>query len=146
MGGLIARARPGHDPNPMAVRDSIHEYLSGQPPAPYRDAPGYDGDEDRDPLIAYDAEITQVASAMTQLAIDSILQRIPSRFPTSAYLMGFRKEWIFEQPFDTHPIVAAGSDWSVANVRATDEDQNETARLLLGMVSSVSSADPATSP
>jgi molybdopterin/thiamine biosynthesis adenylyltransferase len=142
IGGLIARARPGHDPNPLAVRDSVNEYLSRQPPAPYRDAQGYDGD-DRDPVIAYDAEVTQVASAMTQLVIDTVLQRIPSRFPTSAYLMGFRAEWIFDQPFDTHPIAVAGSDWSVANVQATDEDRNETVRLLLEMVARAGTVDPA---
>src|SRR5262249_33211882 len=140
MGGLIARARPGHDPNPLAVRDSLNEYLSRQPPAPYRDAQGYDGD-DRDPAVAYDAEVTQVACAMTQLAIDTALQRIPSRFPTSAYLMGFRQEWIFDQPFDTHPIAVAGSDWSVANVQATDEDRNETVRLILEMVAGAGTAN-----
>ena len=138
MGGQIARARPGHDPNPLAVRDSINEHLSRQPPAPFREAAGYDGDE-RAPAIAYDCEVTQIAAAMTQLAIDTVIQRIPSRFPCSAYLFGFRSEWIFGQPFDTHPIAAAGPDWSVANVQATDEDRNETVRLLLEMVAS---ADP----
>jgi molybdopterin/thiamine biosynthesis adenylyltransferase/ubiquitin-protein ligase len=140
MGGLIARARPGHDPNPMAVRDSINEYLSRQPPAPFRDAAGYDGDE-RDPAIAYDCEVTQVACAMTQLAIDTALQQIPSRFPASAYLLGFRREWIFDQPFDTHPITVAGPDWSAAIVQATDEDRTEAARLLLEMVAGVGTAD-----
>jgi hypothetical protein len=141
MGALIARARPGHDPNPLPVRDSINEYLARQPPAPFRDAAGYDGDE-RDPAIAYDCEVTQVACAMTQLAIDTALQRIPSRFPNSAYLMGFRREWIFDQPFDTHPIAAAGPDWSAGNVEATDEDRTEVARLLLDMVASAATADP----
>lgn len=142
IGGLIARARPAHDPNPLAVRDSVIEYLSRQPPAPFRDAQGYDGD-DRDPVVAYDAEVTQVACSMTQLAIDTVLQRIPSRFPTSAYLMGFREEWIFNQPFDTHPIAVAGSDWSVANVQATDEDLKETVRLFLDMVARAGTVDPA---
>jgi molybdopterin/thiamine biosynthesis adenylyltransferase len=140
MGGLIARARPGHDPNPLAVRDSINEYLAGQPPAPFRDAAGYDGDE-RDPAVAYDCEVTQVSCTMTQLAIDTALQRIPSRFPASAYLLGFRREWIFDQPFDTHPITVAGPDWSAASVQATDEDRTEAARLLLEMVAGAGTAD-----
>jgi molybdopterin/thiamine biosynthesis adenylyltransferase/ubiquitin-protein ligase len=140
MGGLIARSRPGHDPNPLAVRDSINEYLDRQPPAPLRDAAGYDGDE-RDPAIAYDCEVTQVACAMTQLAIDTALQRIPSQFPSSAYLLGFRRDWIFDQPFDTHPIAVAGPDWSATTVQATDEDRTEAARLLLDMVAGAGTAD-----
>jgi molybdopterin/thiamine biosynthesis adenylyltransferase/ubiquitin-protein ligase len=144
MGGLIARARPGHDPNPLAVRDSINEYLARQPPAPFREAAGYDGDE-LEPAIAYDCDVTQLACAMTQLAIDTTLQRIPSRFPNSAYLIGLRREWIFDQPFDTHPIAAQGPDWSAASVQATDGDRTEAARLLLDMVAGAGTADADTS-
>jgi molybdopterin/thiamine biosynthesis adenylyltransferase len=140
MGGLIARARPGHDPNPLAVRNSVNEYLGRQPPAPNRDATGYDGD-DRQPAIAYDCEIGQIACAMTQLALDTALQRIPSRFPNSAYLLGFRKEWVFDQPFDTRPIEVAGPDWMDTRAISSDEHRNEMARILLDMVASANPAN-----
>jgi hypothetical protein len=140
MGGLIARARPGHDPNPLGVRDSVIEYLARQPAAPLQGAGGYDGDE-RAPAIAYDCEVTQIACTLTQLAIDAVIQRIPSQFPSSAYLLGFRKQWIFDQPFDAHPIAVAGPGWNGADVIATDEDRTETLRLLLDMVPRADDAD-----
>jgi len=73
------------------------------PPAPFRDAGGYDGN-DQQPGIAYDGDVAQIASTLTRLALDTALQREPSDFPYAAYLIGLRKEWIFEQAFDTRPI------------------------------------------
>jgi hypothetical protein len=70
-----------------------------------------------------------------------VIQRIPSQFPSSAYLLGFRKQWIFDQPFDAHPIAVAGPGWNGADVIATDEDRTETLRLLLDMVPRADDAD-----
>jgi sulfur-carrier protein adenylyltransferase/sulfurtransferase len=74
-----------------------------RPAAPFRDANGYDGN-DQQPVIAYDGDVAQIACALTRLALDSALQREPSDFPYAAYLIGMRKEWIFEQAFDTRPM------------------------------------------
>jgi hypothetical protein len=48
-------------------------------PAPFRDADGYDGNY-RQPFIAYDGDVAQIAFALTRLALDSALQREPSDF------------------------------------------------------------------
>ncbi len=50
-GGLMARARPGVDPNPLAMRDAFADYFSRLPPAPHQRAAGYDGD-DTEPQVA----------------------------------------------------------------------------------------------
>jgi hypothetical protein len=60
LGGLIARARPGIDPNPVAIRNAILNYLETQPLAPYRQAGGYDI-EGQVPVIATDSDVTLIA-------------------------------------------------------------------------------------
>jgi molybdopterin/thiamine biosynthesis adenylyltransferase len=110
-GGLIARARPDIDPNPLAVRAAILQHLHTLPPAPYRDAHQYDA-ESGQPLIAGDAEVAQISSALTRLVIDVAIHPSSSEFPHSAYLIGLREEagW-FSQPFDTRPIEVFGEGW-----------------------------------
>lgn len=133
IGGLIARARPDKDPHPASVRSAVLNYCETLPPAPFREAGGYDGTEQQ-PVIAYDSDVGQIAAALTRLAIDTALQREPSDFPYAAYLIGMRKEWIFEQPFDTRPIEVTGENWDVAEKTAsTDTDRAEAVQMLLAM-------------
>lgn len=121
-GGLIARARPDMDPNPLAVRSAIHAHLATLPPAPFQQAGGYDVEQEQ-PLIAYDSDVGQIAASLTRFAIDSALQRNPSQFPYSVYLIGLRREWIFEQPFDIRPIDPQGDGWDDAAGPGTNEDR-----------------------
>lgn len=121
-GGLIARARPDLDPNPLAVRSAIHAYLATLPPAPFQLAGGYDVEHEQ-PMVAYDSDVGQIAASLTRFAIDAALQRNPSQFPYAVYLIGLRREWIFEQPFDTRPIDPQGEAWDDAASAVTDEDR-----------------------
>ena len=41
---------------------------------------------------------------MPRLAIDTLIPRNPSMFPSSVYMIGLAEGWIFDQPFDTRPI------------------------------------------
>lgn len=90
---MIARSRPGYDPNPLAVRDAFYSHLSTLPKAPFDSAQNYDGSEEQ-PLTAYDSDVGFIATALTRLAIDTALSRDPSVFPYSLYLLGMRCEWI----------------------------------------------------
>jgi sulfur-carrier protein adenylyltransferase/sulfurtransferase len=129
--GLIARARPDIDPHPVAVQAAILNYLGTLPPAPHQRAEGYNiGGEE--PVVAYDSEVAQIAAALTRFALDIALRKSPSDFPYSAYLIGLRKEWIFSQPFDTHPIEITGEGWSkTSGPSFRDEDRTEVLNVLL---------------
>lgn len=144
-GGLMARARPDIDPNPLAVRDALYAHIETLPPAPFKRAAGYDVDRD-EPLLAHDCDVAFVASAMTRLAIDTALKRNPSDFPHAIYLMGLRAEWIFAEPFDTHPVDASGRGWEVEAASASQEDRVAVIGTLLKLHEGVASADtdPAT--
>src|SRR3546814_14491424 len=56
------------------------------------------------PYIAYDGEISVIAAHLSRLALDTLLERTPSRFPYSAYVIGLHEQWLFTQPFDTAPV------------------------------------------
>lgn len=131
-GGMIARARPGRDPNPLAVRDAYHAYLTALPDAPFKNAAGYDGTEEQ-PLVAYDSDVGFVATALTRLVIDTALSRDPSEFPYSVYLLGMRHEWIFQAPFDTRPVAVQGQGWECDQNAGSGEDRLTVAEALLRM-------------
>jgi hypothetical protein len=131
IGGLIARARPLFDPNPLAVRNAVTGFLHNQPPAPYQTAISYDSDEIR-PLIAYDSDVGQVASALTRFAIDTLLRNTDTYFPYPAYLIGLRRNWIFSQPFDVQPIAVTGEGWQ-SQPSGTDESLNTALEILAGL-------------
>lgn len=129
-GGLIARARPDLDPNPLAVRSAIHSYFDTLRPAPFQQVGGYDVDQEQ-PLVAYDSDVGQIATLLTRFALDTALRRNPSQFPHPAYVIGMRKEWDFDQPFDTRPIRAQGDGWDDATVPSTNTDRDTTIKMLL---------------
>ncbi len=103
-GALMARSVPDIDASPLCVRAAIHEYLADKPEAPFKHVQDYDADIDDDVLVAGDAEVSHLAATLTQYAIDALVSADNLRFPFAAYLLGFQRAWIFEAPFDTHPI------------------------------------------
>lgn len=139
-GGMIARARPGRDPNPLAARNAYHAHLATLPDAPFKNATGYDGNEEQ-ALVAYDSDVGFIATALTRLVIDTALSRDPSEFPYAAYLLGMRREWIFEAPFDTRPIDVQGQGWELDENGGSDEDKFLVVEALLRMREGESHAD-----
>lgn len=140
-GGMIARARPGYDPNPLAIRDAFHTHLSTLPKAPFDSAKDYDGSEEQ-PLTAYDSDVGFIATALTRLAIDTALSRDPSVFPYSLYLLGMRCEWIFEQPFDTHPVYVSGAGWDTDDTNGSEEDLIATLQAIMQIYQGEKRAEP----
>jgi molybdopterin/thiamine biosynthesis adenylyltransferase len=102
-GGLIARCRPLFEPDPASMRRAIENWCLEKgkpierPVIDYGGGPGL-------PLIADDADVTVIASHAARMGIDMLIPRSPSMFPNSVYMIGLAKGWIFEQPFETHPI------------------------------------------
>jgi sulfur-carrier protein adenylyltransferase/sulfurtransferase len=113
IGGLVARVRSGHEPEPQAARNQINAWCNahGVPAplaglaAPYGTAAGSGG-----PLVADDAEVSVIAGHLARLAIDALTRSEGSAFPAPAYAIGLRKAWIFSQPFETWPIELASTD------------------------------------
>ena len=113
IGGLVARVRSGHEPEPQTARNQINAWCNahGVPAplaglaAPYEAAAGSAGS-----LVADDAEVSIIAGHLARMATDVLTRPEDSAFPAPAYAIGLRKAWIFSQPFETWPIELAGSD------------------------------------
>jgi molybdopterin/thiamine biosynthesis adenylyltransferase len=138
-GGLIARARPDIDPNPIAVRDGFYVYLSKQETAPFQQERGYDIEAET-PSIAYDSNVGVIATSLTNLIIDTALRKNPSEYPVPVYLIGMKKKWIFTQPFDTRPIAVNGEGWK-DEIPPTAEASVAAVKLLLEKLREKSSAE-----
>lgn len=123
-GGYIARSRPGIEASPPDVRNSIYHWFQTpgfpQPPADTR-IDYAAGPDDQAPMIADDADVSVISSHLTQFAADALRGTVNSDYPHSVYVIGLRKEWIFEEPFDIRPIDVSGVKTSnVAEEDAAD--------------------------
>ena len=107
-GGLVARSRPKKDPSPQVVRAAFLRYTEENPftegtvQAPYalEDTEGH-------VVIASDADVSIIAAHATNLAADTVLEREPSDYSYSLYLIGLKRSWVFEAPFYNIPIQTA---------------------------------------
>ena len=102
-GGLIARSRPGLDPDPASVKAIIEAWCQERG-LPLERATDYGGGTPERPLIADDADVTVIAAHGARFALDILIPRQPSLFPHSAYMIGLANRWLFGQPFETYPI------------------------------------------
>jgi ThiF family len=107
-GGLIARHRPGLEPDPASMRCMIENWCVEQGGPIERATRGYGGQSQSTPMIADDSDVSTIAGHAARMAIDLLLKRDPSMFPHSVYLVGLAKHWNFDQPFDTRPIDVGG--------------------------------------
>lgn len=103
-GGMIARYRPGIEPQPPHMREIIEQWCHEKGRPMPRAAAGYENGGDGPPMIADDADVSVIAAHAARLAIDTVLARTPSMFPYSVYMIGLAQGWIFDQPFETHPV------------------------------------------
>lgn len=143
IGGLLARSRPGKDPEPLTMRAGIHDFLASKEPALFVASTEYDVERDTaPPLIAIDAEVSQLASTMTRFALDALLDRNQSEFPYSAYLIGLKQAWIFSAPFDTYPISVEGELVNSPDPQRMEESiQREAVEFISELVTQRSNAD-----
>jgi hypothetical protein len=102
-GGMIARYRPSIEPRPASMRRAIENWCADKGKPMPRPANRYGG-EPHAPAIADDGDVTVIAAHAARLAVDLLIPRNPSIFPYSVYMVGLSEGWIFDQPFETHPI------------------------------------------
>jgi len=128
-GGLIARSRPGIEPDPATMRQRILVWCQDNGREIEPSLGRYEG-ADSAPEIADDAEVSVIASHLSMLAMDTLMPRDPSAYPYPVYLIGFRAGWIFETAFDTRPI-DTGLPLTAETSAATDDERKaEVMRLL----------------
>jgi hypothetical protein len=133
LGGVIARARPGLDPNPYAMRDGLIDHTRRLPEAPFQTAAGYDDTGDV-PWVAYDSDVSYIAAAATHLALDTALKRDPSVFPSSAYRLALYQGWDFSGPFEAQPIDIEGPGWNFDIAEHDEADVGEAVAVITALL------------
>ncbi|WP_218673233.1 ThiF family adenylyltransferase [Primorskyibacter flagellatus] len=106
VGGEMARARINRDPSPYDVRTVINQYYetSDETP-PVAAGRGYDGSVGEEtPMQATDADVSAFAAHITAFALDTLSDAEPSNYDAQAYLVGLKRGWLFNGPFDARPI------------------------------------------
>jgi molybdopterin/thiamine biosynthesis adenylyltransferase len=123
LGGLVASAQPDASPCPSCVRDGFINATAAWPPAPGQQARDPYGADDVSPLVASDADVSVIASAMAIRAL-SVLAGTAS---SSVTLLGFRRDWIFEHPFDSRHVHVRSDDYSCARCWTPDSEADPDA-------------------
>lgn len=108
IGGEIARARVNKDPSPFDIRKALFSaYQNSDEAPPIATGRGYDGSVDQQEImVATDADVSIIAANMANMVVDTVNNTEPTAFDAHAYLLGFKRQWLFSGVFDTHPINA----------------------------------------
>ncbi len=108
-GAIMARSRPGVDADPLNVRAHILGVMGTMAPVRDGKVKDYSLDAEGQVYVASDADVSALAASMSRFALDILCSGDESAYPVAAYLMGFRKYWVFKGPFDTIPIDCEGA-------------------------------------
>ena len=107
-GGYIARSRPGIEAQPQDVQHEIYTWMTepDKPKPPQDSDIDYGAEPDDQPaMVADDADVSALSAHLARMALDALRPPEQSDYPFSAYVIGLRKEWIFQQPFEVHPLL-----------------------------------------
>lgn len=109
IGGMVARGRPGLDPEPWRMRAAYHAATAGAPgPVPNDASEPYAAEGARgEPLAASDAAVSIIAGYAASMALDALIDPAGIAYPHPMYLVGLSEDWMFGQPFHNIPIAAS---------------------------------------
>ena len=80
------------------------------------------GDDDDEPLFASDGDVGVIANRLVRHALDALSTTEIRVHPEPAYFIGLRKGWIFDHPFDTHPVIFGSTDaWVIDSTSCAEE-------------------------
>ncbi|AZB56916.1 hypothetical protein EBL89_16460 [Cereibacter sphaeroides] len=125
LGGLIARSIPTEDPPPLTAASQLRAWCDEKgmaPPEGREHNYGIQGDGDDEPLFASDGDVGVIANRLVRHALDALSTTEMRVHPEPAYFIGLRKGWIFDHPFDTHPVIFGPHDgWAKGSTSCAEE-------------------------
>lgn len=135
IGGMVARYRPGLDPDPKTMRLAYLQFTQEHPFPDLGVTAEYAAeDTEGNPIVATDAGVSVIAGYATELAIDSLGRPETSAFPFSMYLVGLRKFWVFAAPFHTIQIPTDHLHRNLESKQSSAEAMEEGGKFLLGIL------------
>jgi sulfur-carrier protein adenylyltransferase/sulfurtransferase len=137
-GGLIARYRPDIEPPPVLMRRAIENWFGERDYRPERTGRDYATGGDGPPMVADDADVASIAAATTRLAIDVLIGRDPSYFPSSVYAIGLAPEpGLFTQAFETFPLEMPPPPMPAPAAELTPEEIQVEAEEIIKLISAI---------
>lgn len=125
IGGLIARSFPSEDPPPLTAASQLRAWCDEKgmaPPEGREHNYGVQGHDDDEPLFASDSDVGVIANRLVRHALDALVPTEMRVHPEPAYFIGLRKGWIFDHPFDTHPVIFSPHEGSVQGSTSCAEE------------------------
>ena len=135
IGGMIAQFRPNRDPDPKTIRLYLNEYFEEYNASQLKGTTDYTAiDGEGRVIAASDADVAIIAANATKLALDILIERNPSEYPHSLYLISLTEEAIFNEPF--HPILIDPKNaQSTTGPELSDAEVAENANFLEKLIS-----------
>ena len=131
IGGMMARFRPNLDPDPKTMRACLKAYFAEHDAPQIKGTTDYTAVDNEGRIIAAsDVDVTIIASNATKLALDILVERVPSEFPHSLYLIGLTGEWIFKEPFYTIPIDPKDTESITTEPELSEDEANENRNFI----------------
>lgn len=120
IGGLVARSVPLEDPAPINAAAQLREWCAAKdttPPDGLQREYGLQIDDQNQPIFASDGDVGVIANRLSRHALDALSLPEMRAHPEPAYYIGLRRGWIFDHPFDTHPVIYNSNDgWADESV------------------------------
>ena len=138
IGGFLGRFRPKLEPEPIVMRAALLSYLETQEAPELTSHGDYSAaDSEGNIVVATDADVSVIAGYATNMVLDILAQNDSSIFPHSMYLIGLRKGWIFEEPFDTKPLDAVLDKSIPVKEAIREEETTEAVEFIKGLISKI---------
>ena len=142
VGAMMARSRSNLDADALSIRSHIYGILATMQPVPKGRSSGYNHEAGSEVYVASDADVSALAASMTQFTLDALCAREDTAYPVAAYLLGYRKYWEFQGPFDTIPIDCTAARRPAEEPESlTEVEAADLVELIKAMEGDVSVAD-----
>ena len=110
LGGYVGYAVPGLTPCPSCVRAAFLAFLAQWPAAPRGQSQQYAGLSEVGPVVATDADVAVIASALTSVVLRVLARDLEGW--GAILLIALRRGWIFERAFETRSLSVRTDDFS----------------------------------
>ena len=143
--GMIARFRPNRDPHPKTMCAYLNAYLEEHDAPEIRGTADYTAvDSKGRTIVASDSDVAVITANATKLALDVLIEREPSEFPYSLYLISLTQEWIFKQPFHTIPIDFKNVQPTIIEPELSKDEVSENLEFIEQLISKQKNEDSST--
>jgi molybdopterin/thiamine biosynthesis adenylyltransferase len=143
LGGMIARSRPGSDPDPHTMRAVYAQYCIEHPAPEIAVATDYTTENaEGQVLTASDTDVAIIAHHAARLAVDTLVHTERTTYPYSMYIIGLEQWWVFDAPLHTIPIATEEFRRAEPEFEEVWKDESDNIQFLRNLIKKETDATP----